>query len=259
MKKNKKIAESICKVAKLLYEKELTDLAGGNISVRDGNLIYINEVMSGPKYYWSISPDSIIVTDLCKIPVIGDVNLITREAPTHYMIYQNFPDINAVIHCHPLYPLVFASAHMNIPNVSEMSRVMIGEQPIEFIEETVPSSKIQAKRVVENFKKRRKEKKDAALICTVPFHGLFVAGRNLNEALVYVDIVNNCAKLLIYRKLMFADNPDSDLSIRKKFTKEDFDTMNDFKEVCETGYKYINAFGEETIYKRYNPNKKSSK
>lgn len=249
----RKIRKSICEIARLIYEKELTDLMGGNYSVRDGNMIYINERLSGPRFQWEVDEDSIIVTDICKIPVIGDVNMVTREANTHYMIYQKFPDVKAIIHCHPLFPVVFASAHMPIPSVTEGARVIFGDQPVTPIDETVPSSKIQAERVTENFENRRKIDKNTPLICTVPFHGVFAAGKDLNEALVFVDALNNCAQMLIYRQLMFGNNPEADLSIRTHFKREDFDTMNDFKEVAEPGYRYKDAFGNETVYNGYKP------
>ena len=89
----KKIRKSICEIARYLIDKDLTDLSGGNISVKDNNKIYINERMSGPNYQWQIEEDSIIVTDICKIPLIGDVDLITREASTHYLIYQTFEEL----------------------------------------------------------------------------------------------------------------------------------------------------------------------
>lgn len=249
----RKIRKSICEIAKLIYEKELTDLMGGNYSVREGSLIYINERISGPRFQWEVDEDSIIVTDICKIPVLGDVNSITREANTHYMIYQKFPEIKAVIHCHPLFPTVFASAHMPIESVTEGARVVFGDQPVTPIDETVPSSKICAERVTANFEERRKIDPDTPLICTVPYHGVFAAGRDLNEALVFVDALNNCAKMLIYRQLMFGNNPKADLSIRTHFTREDFNTMNDFKEVADTGYAYKDAFGNDAVYKGYKP------
>ena len=86
----KKIRKSICEFARLLYEKELVDSCGGNISVRDGDCIYIVPRKSGAKHRWSIEEDNIIVTDLCKIPITGDVKNISREAIIHYHIYQNF-------------------------------------------------------------------------------------------------------------------------------------------------------------------------
>lgn len=232
-----------------MYEKDLTDSSGGNISVRDGNLIYINPRRSGHDHQWEINEDTIIATDLCKIPISGEIDNISREAATHYYIYQNFPDINAVIHGHPFFMMAFGAAHMDIPAVSEGTRAVIGMQPITNIAEVVPGSIEQAEEIVKNFQKRREIELDCPLICSIPFHGTFAAGANINDAFLYTEVANNCAKILIYRKVMFGDNKKADFSIHKHFTKKDFETIDVSKEVCSPGYIYSNAFGEKSAYK----------
>ena len=69
----KNIRKSISQIAKLLYDKDLTDSCGGNISVRDGDKIYITPRRSGESHQWVVEEDAIIVTDLCKVPLIGDI------------------------------------------------------------------------------------------------------------------------------------------------------------------------------------------
>jgi L-fuculose-phosphate aldolase len=244
----KNVRKSICKIGKLLFDRELTDSSGGNISVRDGNKIYISPKRAGHDHQWSIEEDSIIVTDLCKITIEGQASLITREASTHYYIYQNFPDVNAVVHAHPLFFMAFGAAHMDMPAISEGTRAVLGNQPITNIEESIPASREQGERVIENFRNRRKIDPAAPLICGIPFHGSFAAGSDLNDAYLYTDVANNCAKILIYRQIMFTNNPKADFSIHIPFTKEDFSTIDVVKEVCSPGYVYEDAFGRETVY-----------
>jgi L-fuculose-phosphate aldolase len=242
------IRKSICEIGKILFDRELTDSSGGNISVRDGNQVYISPRRSGHDNQWSIQEDSIIVTDLCRVPVTGSIDNVTREASTHYYIYQNFPDAGAIIHSHPLYLMVFGAAHMDLPAITEGTRAIIGEQPITSIEESVPGSREQAERIVENFKNRRKIESNAPLVCNIPFHGSFFVGANLNDAFLYNEVANNCAKILIYRQMMFGNNKDADFTVHAKFTKEDFATVNMTKEVCQPGYVYKDAFGNLTTY-----------
>ncbi len=244
----KNIRQSICKIGKLLYDRDLTDSSGGNISVRDGNLVYINPRRSGHDHQWEIDEDSIIVTDLCKVPVIGKADMVSREAATHYLIYQNFPDVNAVIHGHPFFMMAFGAAHMDIPAVSEGTRAVIGLQPITNIPEVVPGSIEQAEEVVKNFKRRREIEPGCALICNIPFHGSFAAGANLNDAFMYTEVANNCAKILIYRQIMFGNDPKADFSIHKQFTKEDFKTIDMSKEVCSPDYVYTDIYGRSVVY-----------
>jgi len=244
----KNIRASICKIGKLLYDRDLTDSSGGNISVREGNLVYINPRRAGHDWQWEIDEDSIIVTDLCKVPVTGESEKISREAATHYFIFQNFPDINAVIHAHPFFMMAFGAAHMDIPAVSEGTRAVIGMQPITNISEVVPGSIKQAEEIVKNFKRRREIEPGCPLICNIPFHGTFAAGANINDAFLYTEVANNCAKILIYRQIMFGNDPKADFSIHKQFTKEDFETIDKSKEVCAPGYAYTDVFGRKTVY-----------
>jgi len=244
----KNIRGSICKIGKLLYERDLTDASGGNISVRDGNYIYINPRRAGHDHQWEIDEDSIIVTDLCKIPVVGEADLISREAATHYLIFQNFPDVNAVVHAHPFFMMAFGAAHMDIPAISEGTRAVIGLQSITNIDEVVPGSLEQAEKIVENFKKRREIEPECPLICNIPFHGTFSAGANINDAFLYTEVANNCAKILVYRQIMFGNDPRADFNVHMQFTKEDFKTINVSKEVCTPGYVYTGATGEKSVY-----------
>ncbi|OQA20994.1 MAG: L-ribulose-5-phosphate 4-epimerase SgbE [Actinobacteria bacterium ADurb.Bin346] len=244
----KNIRASICKIGKLLYERDLTDSSGGNISVRDGNLIYINPRRAGHDFQWELEEDQIIVTDLCKVPIIGEVDMISREAATHYYIYQNFPDVCSVIHGHPFYMMAFGAAHMDIPAVSEGTRAVIGTQPITNIPEVVPGSIEQAEEIVKNFNKRREIDPGCPLICNIPFHGAFAAGNNINDAFLFTEVANNCAKILIYRQMMFGNDPKADFSIHKHFTKEDFKTIEVSKDVCTPGYFYTDAFGRQAVY-----------
>lgn len=242
------IRASICKIGKLLYERDLTDSSGGNISVRDANHIYISPKRAAQDHQWEIDEDSIIVTDLCKVPIIGEADLISREAATHYLIYQNFPDINAIVHAHPFFMMAFGAAHMDIPAISEGTRAVIGLQPITNINEVVPGSLEQAEKIVENFKKRREMEPGCPLICNIPFHGTFSAGATINDAFLYTEVANNCAKILVYRQAMFGNDPKADFNVHIQFTKEDFKAIDVSKEVCKPGYVYTGATGEKLVY-----------
>jgi L-fuculose-phosphate aldolase len=244
----KNIRASICKIGKLLYDRDLTDSSGGNISVRDGNYIYINPRRAGHDFQWEIDEDSIIVTDICKMPVIGQVDRISREAATHYYIYQNFPEINSVVHGHPFYMMAFGAAHMDIPPISEGTRAVLGNFPITNVPEVIPGSIEQAEEIVKNFKKRRELDPGCPLICNIPFHGTFSAGETINDAFLYTEVANNCAKILIYRQSMFGNNPNADFEVRKHFTKEDFKTIEVSKDVCTPGYAYTDVSGKQVTY-----------
>lgn len=249
MANTKNIRKALCEIGKLCFDRNLLDSSGGNISIRDEDKVYITPRQAGEHHQWSIDEDSIIVTDMCKVPVIGDSDKITREAICHYYIYHAFPDIRAVLHAHPPYMMTFGSAHMDIPAVSEGTRCVISPKiPITHIEESVPGSEQQAVRIVENFKWRRNQDSDAGLICGIPFHGVFSAAADLNYAYLYVEVAETNCKILINRQIMFGSNPKADFSIHHDISREEISTIAQSKEVCSSGLRYRDAFGRETTY-----------
>jgi L-fuculose-phosphate aldolase len=248
MTETRNIRKSICEIGKILYDRELTDSSGGNISVRDGDKVYINPRRTGHDKQWQLEEDDIIVTDMCKVPIIGEKDAISREAATHYYVYHNFPDIGAVIHGHPIFIMTFGAAHMDLPAVSEGTRAVLGEQPITNTPEVLPGSTEQAEEVVKNFKKRRETDPEAPLICSLPYHGTFAAGGTINDAFMYTEVANNCAKILVYRQAMFGNDPKADFSIHRRFTREEIASIEESKDVCPTGFVYRDAYGKETVY-----------
>jgi L-fuculose-phosphate aldolase len=248
------VRNSICRIAKLIYDKDLSDACGGNVSVRSRDKIYITTRRSGENNQFEIEPHSIVVTDLCAVPVSGDIREISREALIHYHIYQNFSDINAVFHAHPFYIMVFGSAHRDIPTVSEATRNYLGEEPISCIDEVVPGSTKMAEKVIENFRKRRKSNPPTpALLCNLPFHGVFVASKNINHAFITLESAERNAKMLSYRKLVFGNDREVDFSIHKRLTNEERDSIEEIEEVCKPGFTYRDANGNVTTYEENNP------
>jgi ribulose-5-phosphate 4-epimerase/fuculose-1-phosphate aldolase len=49
----------------MLFDRELTDSSGGNISVRDGDKVYINPIKTGQNKQWHLDEGDVIVTAIC--------------------------------------------------------------------------------------------------------------------------------------------------------------------------------------------------
>ena len=56
--------EQIIYSAKFMFEREITDIAGGNISVRDGDTVYMTPTLAGNQYHWDIDPINIVIGQL---------------------------------------------------------------------------------------------------------------------------------------------------------------------------------------------------
>ena len=105
-------------IGRMMFERMLTDAAGGNISARVENLICITPRYSGQKHQWKLQPEQVLVFDLQGNRIAGEGD-ISRESKVHLRMYNDFPDANSVIHAHPRNVLVFCVARKPIPPVLE--------------------------------------------------------------------------------------------------------------------------------------------
>lgn len=98
-----------------MMKRKLTVETWGNISARDPEtgLIYITP--SGMDYD-IITEDDIVVMNN-KFKVVEGTRKPSIEYRIHISIYNERPDVNAVIHTHPIYSQVFACLHEPIPPV----------------------------------------------------------------------------------------------------------------------------------------------
>jgi L-fuculose-phosphate aldolase len=100
---------------KRMLHSGLTVETWGNISVRDPETQKVYLTPSAMSYDTCVS-DDIVVCDLNGNTLEGR-RKPTIEKELHLLIYQNRPEVNAVIHTHPIHSMVFACTKTDIPQV----------------------------------------------------------------------------------------------------------------------------------------------
>ena len=187
----------IPEIGRMLFDRQLTDAAGGNISARvhtnDGDLVCITPRFAGQKFQWRIQPEQVLVFDLQGNRVAGE-GVISRESLVHLRMYNDFPDCGSVIHAHPRNVLVFCAARKPIPQVLE-ANLKFGEiQVTEF----APAHSAELAAHVSN-KIRGQEariRKHAAAVLA-PWHGIFCVARDLDAAFDAVERIDVNARILL--------------------------------------------------------------
>jgi L-fuculose-phosphate aldolase len=196
----------------LLFERQLTDAAGGNVSARVGDLVCITPRYSGSKHQWHLRPEQVIVSDLQGNMLAGEGE-ISREAKVHYRLYTDFPDGGAVVHAHARNALVFASAC----------------QPIEpVLEDTLKFGTIRVSRYAPAHSGDLAEfiaaelagqdehiRKQAAGVLA-PWHGLFVVGKDLDAAFDATERIDTNARCILLSRLLPGKQAYDPQSIRKE-------------------------------------------
>ncbi len=77
-----KLRSQIAEIGALMFERHLTDSAGGNISTRAGDLICITPRYSGSKYRWQLRPEQVLVVDADGKKLDGEGEISARHAFT---------------------------------------------------------------------------------------------------------------------------------------------------------------------------------
>jgi L-fuculose-phosphate aldolase len=104
------IRSEIIDVSRLLYSKGLATAFEGNISVKDGDKIFITPsgICKG-----FVTEEMLVIMDLHGNVLEGKYKP-SSESKLHLAAYRSRPDINSVVHAHPPYATAFAVANKPI-------------------------------------------------------------------------------------------------------------------------------------------------
>lgn len=185
------VAES----AKRFYQTQLTPgMDSGDVSIRDAETGYIyiyprpgdnfdilDWTVLKPENICVLDPDGNLVEDMGYLPTV--------EAPMHLAIYKDRPEINAIIHGHPIYSSVFAVTGKNIPLALAEQALFLGGEIV-----CAEYGLVGSQTLADNIVKALEGNKMAALLRN---HGTVVLGRDLAEAFVLADFVEHGARVAI--------------------------------------------------------------
>lgn len=204
--------ESIVRVGRLLFDKGLVQLSGGNISIHDPKTHYVAIKPSGVPYI-DMTPEDITIIDL-------DTNIVegTRkpsiESRMHTGIYKARSDITAVVHCHPPFAVAWSTkgkkylrsviAAMYMTNGAVMVAPYAGAGTQELADSAV--------KAIGN---------DYAAI--LQSHGIICGGRNMKHALEMAFVIEDAAKISCIAEML----PGETIYIDKELgIEEGIDTLS---------------------------------
>ncbi|MGC8667497.1 MAG: class II aldolase/adducin family protein [Chthonomonadales bacterium] len=185
--------EQLCALAALAYDRRLLDSAGGNFSIRNGDVVFATPRYAGSRRQWRLTPEEIVDLDLDGRKQAG-TGEPSREIRMHLAIYRAFPLAGAVFHAHPLHVMVFASLRRPIPPTSEQTRKF---GVIGLAREAPAHSPELAASVVEALAPAADGLAEHAMACLLPEHGIVVVGRNADDAYDALERIDASAYILI--------------------------------------------------------------
>ena len=173
------IPETIAYIGRHMFERRLADMAGGTVSMRAGETIYITSRYSGSRRHWQNRPDDVISGPIETDALLDDPRC-SRESRAHLAIYRHFPDVTGVIHAHPFHILPFCVAERPIEPVLEATQ-KFGVTPV--VKGAAAHSPDLATHVVEGLQGREASIRKQAAAVLLPRHGIFVAGKDIFAAI----------------------------------------------------------------------------
>ncbi len=178
---------------KLIVESGLRMLEGnytietwGNISFRDKatGLVYLTP--SGMDYR-SITESDVVVCD-CGGAVVDGTRKPTIETTLHLSVYAARPEINAIVHTHPLYSTVFSCMGEDIDLIIDEAAQVLGG-PCKTAAYALPGSDELAKNCVEALGK-------VSNSCLLQSHGAVCVGETMDGAFRVAQVLEVTAHIL---------------------------------------------------------------
>lgn len=189
--------ELIIYAAKFMFERELTDIAGGNISVKEGDIIFMTPTKAGNQYHWDLGVEDIVTGSLSAVDEMKKDPRLSNEGLSHLAIYQAYPFVGAVIHAHPKYILPFTAQSKPIPPILNSSKSF---GTLQYHPEAPSYSQEQADLIVDMLKDKEEQMKNKSAAILMPRHGVILASPDLVTALDCLQRINTNAFAVLAQK-----------------------------------------------------------
>ncbi|MBN1991231.1 MAG: class II aldolase/adducin family protein [Anaerolineae bacterium] len=192
------IPEQIIYAGRLLFERKLLDMAGGNISARHGDTIYVTARYSGSQRHWQNRPEDILAGSVHNDELLSRPEF-SREGKAHLAIYRHFPMVKGIIHAHPFHILPFCAAGRPIEPVLEQTQKF---GLVKVIEGAPAHTQVLADNIVAALKGQEEVINQQAAAVLMPRHGIMVAGKNLLAAVDALERLDWNAYCIMAQKLL---------------------------------------------------------
>ena len=181
--------KELAEYGRKIYAKKFVIGAGGNISARLGNKVYIKASGASLENSGLSDYNEIDLKTGRTICLKGPCSI---EIPMHLACYKARPDVGAVIHAHPVYGTILGMIGAKLGYISyEFMFTMRSEAPIvDYKSPGSPALGCAVKKII--------KKHNGALLKN---HGVIVVGKDLEEAYERALALERAAKIYVFSRL----------------------------------------------------------
>ncbi len=190
--------EHLVRICKLAYDRKLLDAAGGNVTTRHGDRVYMTRSYSGGQHQWNLRPEDILVLDL-EGNILAGEGEFSREGAVHMACYHAFPEAGCVFHAHSLNIMPFVSRQVPIPPMSEQTDKF---GTIGFCRWAATHTPQLAHNVVDGLRHMQHLIPRHPIATLIPRHGIFVVGEDLDITYDALERIDRNAYICLMARLL---------------------------------------------------------
>jgi L-fuculose-phosphate aldolase len=190
--------EHLARIARLVFARRLTDASGGNLSLRQGDRVYMTPAKAGSRQQWQIEPDDIVTLDF-QGNLIEGPDRRTREWQFHLGIYRAFEKAGGIIHAQGGHFMAFVATEKPMPMVLEHTKKF---GTIGLARFAPAHSADLAENILEALRPQAPGLERHAIATMVPQHGIVVVGRDLDDAFDALDRLETNARAAIFGRFI---------------------------------------------------------
>jgi L-fuculose-phosphate aldolase len=185
------VRERMAAICRLAYDRLLLDSAGGNLTVREDDRVFMSPRYAGSKRQWQLNAEDFLVVDVDGNVLAGS-GQISREAAVHLGIYREIEAVGCVFHAHPANVMAFVSAGIPIPPGSEQTDKF---GTIGFCAWAPSHTQQLADNVVAALRPMGGMIETHPVATLVPRHGIFIAGLDLDACYDALERIDRSARM----------------------------------------------------------------
>lgn len=182
------VIQELQKYAHALVSSGLVVGAGGNLSMRDGEYMYISPSGFDLK---EIADHEWVKVHITSGEYEGDLRP-SSEILMHLECFQKNSTINACLHAHPTYSVAVSSAGKEIPPLFPDFPAMV--KKIGYIDYVIPTTSILAEKVAEMVVDTD--------VMVMRNHGVLTVGKTMKEAFFFMQLTEESAKVFTYSSIL---------------------------------------------------------
>lgn len=218
----KALKEAVCEANLELVRHNLVLFTWGNASAidRERGLVVIKPSGVG---YDQLHPNQMVVLDLEGDIVEGELRP-SSDAPTHLVIYREFPEPGAIVHTHSTHATAWAQACRDIPSV--------GTTHADYFYREIPCTRAMNEAevngdyetetgnvIIECFRTRSLHPSSVPGVL-VANHGPFAWGNDSKDAVHNAVVLEEVARMALFTGLINPEMPMNPLLIEKHYRRK---------------------------------------